>query len=67
MPIILLILFDIKLSFKFRIIGIPPATEASYSKFTLFISATDDKKFPCFAINALFAVITCFLFINEDI
>ena len=42
--------------------GIPPATEASNSKFTLFFSASFAKLFPCFAIKALLGVITCILF-----
>ena len=43
-------------------IGIPPATEASNSKFTLFFSASFAKLSPCFAISALFGVITLILF-----
>ena len=39
-------------------IGIPPATDASNSKLTLFFSANLDKLSPCFAINALFGVTT---------
>ena len=42
--------------------GIPPATDASNSKFTLFNSAIFANSFPCFEINALFGVITCILF-----
>ena len=34
---------------------------------TLFFSAKEDKKFPCFEINDLFAVMKCFLFFNVDI
>ena len=40
-------------------IGIPPPTEASNSRFTLFFTAKLDRYSPCFAINALFGVITC--------
>ncbi len=47
-------------------IGTPPATEASYSRFTLFFSANIASSFPCLAIKALLAVITCFLFFNAD-
>ena len=43
--------------------GIPPPTEASNSRFTLFFSAISDSLSPCFEIRALFGVITCiFLF-----
>ena len=52
----------IKPSFKVLIIGTPPQTEASNSKFTLFFSAILASWSPYFAIRALFAVITCFLF-----
>ena len=61
-PKTLLILFAIKPSFKDLIIGTPPQTDASNSKFTLFFSAIFDKSSPYFAINALLAVTTCFLF-----
>ena len=47
-------------------IGIPPATEASNSKFTLFFSANFDKWSPCFEIRALFGVMTCILFFNDN-
>ena len=55
----------IKPSFIERIIGTPPATAASNSKFTLFFSASLDKVSPYLAIKALLAVITCFLFFKE--
>ena len=45
-------------------IGIPPATEASNSKLTLFFSAILTKSFPCLEIKALFGVITWILFIK---
>ena len=45
-------------------IGIPPATEASNSKFVLFSSAILDNESPCLAINALFGVITLILFLR---
>ena len=44
--------------------GIPPATEASNSKFTLFFSASFAKRSPCFAIKALLGVMTCILFLR---
>ena len=47
-------------------IGIPPATDASYSRLTLFFSAKAASWSPYFAINALFAVITCFLFLRAE-
>ena len=43
-------------------IGIPPATDASNSKLTLFFSAISANLSPYFAIRALFAVTICFLF-----
>ena len=43
-------------------IGIPPATDASNSKLTLFFSANLANKSPCLAIRALFGVITLTLF-----
>ena len=43
-------------------IGIPPATEASNSRLTLFFSESLAKSFPCFDIKALLGVITCILF-----
>ena len=51
-----------KPSFKVLIIGTPPQTAASYSKLTLFVSAILANWSPYFAINALLAVTTCFLF-----
>ena len=44
-------------------IGIPPATDASNSKLTLFDSASFDKLSPCFDIKALLGVITCIFFL----
>ena len=49
-----------------RIIGTPPATAASYCKLTLFFSAILASSSPYFAIKALFAVITCFLFFKAE-
>ena len=46
------------------ITGIPPPTEASYSKFTLFFSAIRASLSPCFDIKDLLAVTTCFLFLR---
>ena len=46
--------------------GIPPATEASNSKLTLFFSASFDNSSPCLAINALFGVITLILFFRAN-
>ena len=43
-------------------IGIPPATDASNSRLTLFFSANLDRLSPCLAINALFGVITLIFF-----
>ena len=63
-PNILDILLAIKPSFKDRIIGTPPQTEASNSKLTLFFSAILESWSPYLAINALFAVTTCFLFLR---
>ena len=40
----------------------PAATEASYSKLTLFFSARIESRLPCLAIKDLFAVIKCYLF-----
>ena len=42
-------------------IGIPPATDASNSRLTLFCSAIFVNSLPCFEINALFGVITWIL------
>ena len=64
MPCILLILFAIRPSFKDLIIGTPPHTAASNSKFTLFSSAILDSRSPYLAIRALLAVTTCFLFFS---
>ena len=47
--------------------GIPPPTAASNSKLTLFFSAKIDRASPFFAMTALFAVITCFLFFKASI
>ncbi len=60
-----MILFVIKPSLITLIIGIPPATAASNSRFILFFSASFDKKLPCLEISALLAVTTCFLFFKE--
>ena len=54
----------IRPSFKDLIMGTPPHTAASNSKLTLFSSAILDNLSPYLAINALFAVTTCFLFFN---
>ena len=43
-------------------IGIPPATDASNSKFTLFFSANLARESPCLAIKALLGVITFIFF-----
>ena len=48
-----------------RSIGIPPATAASNSKHTLFFSAIFARLSPCFAIKALFGVITWILFLRD--
>ena len=53
-----MILFVAKPSLIVLTIGIPPATDASNSKLTLFISANSPSLSPCFEINALFGVIT---------
>ena len=42
----------------------PPATDASNSRLTLFSSASFAKLSPCFAIKALFGVITLIFFFN---
>ena len=42
----------------------PPATDASNSKLTLFFSASFAKSLPCLEIRALFGVITWILFFN---
>jgi len=65
-PYILLILLAINPSLIDFIIGTPPATEASYSKFTLFASARCASSSPYLDINALLAVITCFLFFRAE-
>ena len=65
-PYILLILFVTNPSFITLIIGIPPATAASYSKLTLFFSANFYNSSPYFEISDLFAVKTCFLFFIES-
>ena len=57
-------LLAIKLSFIDLMIGTPPHTAASNSKLTLFSSAILDNWSPYFAISALLAVTTCFLFFN---
>ena len=59
------ILFASRPSLIDLIIGTPPHTAASYSKFTLFFSAILDNKLPCLAIKALLAVITCFFLLKE--
>ena len=56
-----MILLAIRPSLIVLIIGIPPHTAASNSKFTLFFSAILDNSSPYFATKALFAVTTCFL------
>ena len=60
----MLILFVAKPSLIVLNIGIPPATEASNSKFTLFFSANLDNSSPCFAISALLGVMTWALLFN---
>ena len=60
----MLIWFAIKPSLIDLIIGIPPQTAASNSKFTLFFSAILASWSPYLATKALFAVMTCFLFFN---
>ena len=42
-------------------IGIPPATDSSNSKLTLFFSASFANSLPCFEIKALLGVITWIL------
>ena len=59
-----MILLAIKPSFKDLIIGTPPHTAASNSRLTLFFSAILDNWSPYFAIKALLAVTTCFLFFS---
>jgi len=44
--------------------GIPPATDASNSKLTLFCSAILESESPCLAIRALFGVITWIFFLR---
>ena len=63
-PEILLILSKLIEFFIVFIIGIPPATAASYDKANEFILANSNNSFPWLAINALFPVTTCFLFFN---
>ena len=46
-------------------IGTPPATAASNSRFTLFFSASFDSSSPYLEIRPLLAVTTCFLFLIE--
>ena len=65
-PYILDILFAIKPSLRDLIIGTPPHTAASNSKFTLLSSAIFDNLSPYFAIKALLAVTTCFLFFRAS-
>ena len=57
-------MFVAKPSFIVLRIGIPPATDASNSKLTLFFSASLASSSPCFAIRALFGVITLTLFLK---
>ena len=45
-------------------IGIPPATEASNSRLTLFFSASLARLSPCLAISALLGVMTCIFFLS---
>ena len=59
-------LFAIRPSFIVRMIGMPPHTAASNSKFTLFFSAIWDNWSPYFDTKALFAVITCLLFFKAS-
>ena len=61
-PKTLLSLFVAKPSLIVLKIGMPPATDASNSRLTLFFSARFDKSFPCLEIKALFGVTTCILF-----
>ena len=57
----MLILFVASPSLIVLKIVIPPPTEASNSRFTLFFTAKFERLSPCFAIKALFGVITCIL------
>ena len=59
-------MFAVKPSLISLTIGTPPATDASYSRFTLFFSAIRASSSPYFAIKDLFAVITCFLFLKAE-
>ena len=61
-PLTLFILLAINPSLSNLITGTPPHTAASYSRLTLLFSAILESLSPYFAIRALFAVITCFLF-----
>ena len=61
----MLVLLAIIPSLRVLIIGIPPATAASNSKLTFFLSASKASSSPYFEIKALFAVMTCFLFFYE--
>ena len=55
------ILFAEKSLITGEIIGVPPATLASNNILTLFSVAIEINSGPCFAINSLLAVTTCFL------
>ena len=61
-PAIHSILFATRPSLIALTIGIPPATAASYDRFTLCLVAKLTNSSPCIAIKALFAVTTCLLF-----
>ena len=62
MPATHSILFAAKPSLMDFKIGIPPATDASKARITLFFLAKANNSFPKLASNALLAVTTCFLF-----
>ena len=63
-PEIFLILFKKIDCLITLIIGIPPATAASYSNKTLFFSAISNNSVPCLHNKALFAV-TKFIFFSN--
>ena len=63
MPITLLNSLPLKVVLIGPIIGMPPATAASYKTVTLFSFAREKISSPNFANNSLLAVTMCFLFL----
>ena len=65
-PYTLLILLVARPSLIVLNTGIPPPTDASNSKLTLFFSASLERLLPCLEINALLGVTTWILFLSAN-